>query len=123
MKTAKQRLTPTTKPTTPKQIVHLRQPKIEIPPPQVHVETVQFANALNKVEQTLQSVLQAMAAHDARLVRTTETLTSLLKQLAKQDIKVDMPDIVIPERPTSFSVFVDDGGEPIEMRIQTNSRN
>jgi hypothetical protein len=93
----------------------------EAPAPKVYVDTVQFAHALDKVEQTLQSVLMAMAAHDARLVRTTETLTHLLKQLGEQNIKIDMPDIVIPERPTSFSVFVDDGGESIEMRIQADS--
>lgn len=93
----------------------------KIPAPKVYVETAQFAAALDKVEQTLQSVLQAMAAHDARLVRTTEQLTSLLKQLNKQDIKVDLPDISIPERPTSFTVFVDDGDEAIEMRIEADS--
>jgi hypothetical protein len=94
-----------------------------IPAPKVYVETVEFARALDKVEQTLQSVLQAMAAHDARLVRTTETLTSLLKQIIDQDIKVEVPEIKIPARPTSFSVFVDDGDEPIEMRIQADSLN
>lgn len=96
-------------------------PGVVLPAPKVHIETVEFARSLDKVEQTLQSVLQAMAQHDARLVRTTEHLTSLLKQLAKQDIKVDLPDINMPERPTSFTVFVDDGDEAIEMRIEANS--
>lgn len=104
----------------PADVVPLPRPA-EATAPQVYVDTVQFAYALDKVETTLQSVLQAMAQHDARLVRTTEQLTSLLKQLNKQDIKVDLPDIIIPERPTSFIVFVDDGDEQIEMRIQADS--
>jgi hypothetical protein len=122
--TAKQKLDQAIANRKPKPQQAARFPKpAPIPAPKVYVETVEFARALDKVEQTLQSVLQAMAAHDARLVHTTETLTKLLKQIIDQDIKVEVPEIKIPARPTSFSVFVDDGGEPIEMRIQADSLN
>ncbi len=101
----------------------VKPPTVTVAAPQVTVDTKDFMTAINalaeQVNQALSGIAQAMAAHDARLVRVAAEQSKILKAIAER--KDVIPQVNIPKRPDSFYVeFAEEDGETVGMRIKAN---
>jgi len=93
---------------------------VDIPAPQLNMDSKPFADAVNQLGQTMARLAQQQLA----ILSAIEQQTEVLRQLATQnpEIKVPAPVVKMAARPRDFYVELDkEGGETVGMRISAQS--
>lgn len=97
------------------------QVKVDIPAPQLNMDTKPFADVISQLGQTMARLAQQQLA----ILSAIEQQTEALRQLAtRSDPVIKVPETVVKmaARPRDFYVELDkEGGETIGMRISAQS--